>query len=75
MQDVPLIETDDGASASSDSDSQQQFSSSTGPTGPRLTVHLSDGSTVALGTEELQLALLAMQTFLLVYVTWKEASS
>lgn len=75
MQDVPLIEPVAGASASSGSDSQQQLSSSSGATGPRLTVHLSDGSTVVFGTEELQLALLAMQTFLLVYVTWKEATN
>ncbi|WP_436929073.1 hypothetical protein [Halosimplex halobium] len=75
---VPLIEAG-GASADS-REPTQAFSASGGSssstaqaaTGPSLSFSMADGAEITLTSEDLQLYLAIIQTFLLLYVTIKE---
>jgi len=75
---VPLIEAS-GASADSRA-ATQAFSASGGSSGgtaqpssgPSLSFSMADGAEVTLTSEDLQLYLAIIQTFLLLYVTIKE---
>jgi len=77
---VPLIEQQGSGVGSSDGTAQitttdaggQQPSAAT--SGPSVTLSFSDGSTVTLTQSDLQVYLAAIQTLLLLYVTYKEVT-
>lgn len=77
---VPLIEETAGSSVGSSGSTGQVDDvveidpTGNGPGGPSISISFSDGSTVVLGVEDLQLWLATIQTLLLLYVTWKEVS-
>jgi hypothetical protein len=75
--DVPTIEQQGGSAVGSSGTAQvtatdqgQQASS-----GPSVTLSFSNGSDVTLDVEDLQVYLAAIQTLLLLYVTYKEVTA
>lgn len=78
---VPLIEQQ-GSGVGSSSDSTVQTTTTAtadgqaaAAAGPSLSISFSDGATVTLGVEDLQVCLLAIQTLLLLYVTYREVTN
>lgn len=75
---TPLIE-DEGGSAVDSGGSAQVFQTDGGggsqsADGPSITISYGDGSTATFDAEDLQLYIAAIQTFLLLYVAYKEVS-
>lgn len=73
---TPLIETE-GGSAVDSGGSAQVFPTDGGggsqaADGPSITISFGDGSTTTIDAEDLQLYIAAIQTVLLLYVTYRE---
>ncbi|WP_435358446.1 hypothetical protein [Haloarchaeobius sp. DFWS5] len=68
----PLIEGESG-SAGGVSTSYVSSSSTTTESGPSIAFQTADGTAVELDSEDLIVLLMALQTLMLAYVTYKEA--
>lgn len=71
---APLIETEQGSEHGA-SDSSTDVAGAVAGGGPTIVLRFSDGSEVTLEGDDLLVMLAAIQTLLLLYVTWKEATS
>lgn len=71
---VPTIENEQAGSVVDSSGQEQDSGTASTSTGPSVTLSFADGSTRTIGKEELQFYLLAIQTLLLLYVTFAEVS-
>lgn len=75
---VSLLENEAGSAVGSSGSAQaSQTAAAGGATaadGPSVTISFGDGSSTTLHTEDLQLYIAAIQTLLLLYVTYKEVS-
>lgn len=76
---VPLIEQGNGVGSSGTVEVTATDHAPAGQlaaeaSGPSITLSFSDGSTVVLDVEDLQVYLAAIQTLLLLYVTYKEVT-
>ena len=76
---VPLIEQGNGVGSSDGTAQATTMTATAGGQeaaagGPSVTLSFSDGSTVTLGVEDLQVYLAAIQTLLLLYVTYREVT-
>lgn len=74
---VPLIEQGNGV-GSSDGTVQATATAAADPagsSGPSVTLSFSDGSSIVLTAEALQVYLVTIQTLLLLYVTYKEVTA
>lgn len=75
MEATPLIEHEGGAVSTGQQQARATVQTGgTTPTGPSVQLALSDGRTIVLGSDELRVLLMAVQTALLLYVAFKEAS-